>query len=97
MKPWVSFCNAGNENSSVGQWHAIRSPRANQRDLQLWNRTFAIPVRHPRKGRRDFQDRSKRNDVVVPENRLDFWQVGLGKIRSGVDWPIVHSANLERQ
>src|SRR5260221_8862780 len=46
---------------------------------------------------RGLQDRRESGDVVVPEDRFDFRQVGFGEISAGIGWAEIHAADFQRQ
>jgi len=46
---------------------------------------------------RNVEGRSERDDVVVPEDGLDFGQVGFREVRAGIGGTIVYAADFERQ
>jgi len=47
--------------------------------------------------RMNFQDRTEGDDVVVPKDSFNFWEVGFGEIGAGIDGTIVDTANFKGQ
>src|SRR6266404_609095 len=75
------------------------SPRSNERNIGNPIPEPMLPIfeRKRQSLGTDLKNRGKRDDVVVPEDGLEFWKVGLGKIRARVYRAIVHPADFERQ
>src|SRR4029077_16584869 len=97
LKPWIGCIYTSDKGRAIAQIQSMVRPRADERNvrddarrrpvLRSWRPDLGV----------GFENRSERDDVVVPEDGFDFGEVGFREVRAGVDGAIVDTADFERQ
>src|SRR5215471_7326146 len=98
MPSRIGLVDACSERVAIRQLDGMRRPGSDQCPVSMNGRQF-LHGKTQTHGNADgdFQNWRESDDVVVPEDGLDFGEIGFGEIGAGVDRAVVNATDFERQ